>query len=99
MSFFGNLFKKKTIAAIEDGDSLMADEKDAQAAHAKKIEEKIKHYQAHGKPKTGLKSAGVDDPSFNENANQLAKEDYNSLLSRAPSSINTQKGTGKSEKK
>ena len=77
MSFLSNLFKKKTAKpTAESLDEQMANEKDAQAAHAKQIEEKLKHYQAHGKPKAAL----VDDPNFGAGANQLAKEDYHSVI-------------------
>lgn len=77
MSFLSDLFKKKTAKpTAENIDAQMASEKDAQAAQAKQIEEKIKHYQAHGKPRP----TPVDDPNFGAGANQLAKEDYNSVI-------------------
>ena len=44
-----------------------------------KIEEKIKHYQAHGKQA----SKGLDDPSFSTAVNKLEKEDYASLFQQS----------------
>ena len=41
MSFLSNLFKKKTAKPTVGIDEQMANEQDAQAAHAKQIEEKI----------------------------------------------------------
>jgi len=79
MSFLSNLFKKKTAKPTVGIDEQMANEQDAQAAHAKQIEEKIKHYQAHGKPKSNPANQ-IDDPNFGAGANQLAKEDYGSVI-------------------